>query len=35
MVKEFQAQVPNSAIVECNTLYAGDRYTTEGHRETL
>ena len=35
MVKEFQAQVPNSAIVECNTLYHGDRYTTEGHRETL
>ncbi|MBR3498872.1 MAG: DUF362 domain-containing protein [Selenomonadaceae bacterium] len=34
-VKEFQAQIPNSAIVECNTLYAGDRYTTEGHRETL
>ena len=35
MVKAFQAQVPNSAIVECNTLYHGDRYTTEGHRETL
>ena len=35
MVKEFQAQVPNSRIVECNTLYEGDRYTTEGHRETL
>ena len=35
MVKEFQAQVPDSAIVECNTLYEGDRYTDEGHRETL
>ena len=35
MVKEFQAQIPNSAIVECNTLYNGDRYTTEEHRETL
>ena len=34
-VKEFQAQIPNSAIVECNTLYEGDRYTTEDHRETL
>ena len=35
MAKAFQTQVPNSAIVECNTLYEGDRYTTEGHRETL
>ena len=35
MVKAFQAQVPNSKIVECNTLYTGDRYTTEGHRDTL
>lgn len=35
MVKEFQAQVPDSTIVETNTLYQGDRYTTEGHRETL
>ena len=35
MVREFQAQIPNSAIVECNTLYNGDRYTTEEHRETL
>lgn len=35
MVKEFQATIPNSAIVETNTLYEGDRYTTEGHRETL
>ena len=35
MVRDFQAQVPNSKIVECNTLYEGDRYTTEGHRDTL
>ena len=35
MVQAFQAQVPDSAIVECNTLYEGDRYTDEGHRETL
>lgn len=35
MVQAFQAQIPNSTIVECNTLYHGDRYTTEGHRETL
>ena len=35
MVQKFQSQVPNSAIVETNTMYGGDRYTTEGHRETL
>ena len=35
MVQAFQAQVPNSAIVECNTLYHGDRYDTQGHRDTL
>ena len=35
LVKAFQAQLPDSAIVETNTLYQGDRYTTEGHRETL
>ena len=35
MVQAFQAQVPNSKIVECNTLYEGDRFTTEGHRDTL
>ena len=35
MIKAFQAQVPNSAIVETNTLYVGKRYTTEDHRETL
>ena len=35
MVKAFQAQVPNSTIVETNTLYVGDRYTTEDHKKTL
>ncbi|MDL2060204.1 DUF362 domain-containing protein [Mesosutterella sp. AGMB02718] len=35
MVRAFQAQIPGSAIVECNTLYHGDRFTTEDHRETL
>ena len=35
MVKEFMAHIPDRTIVETNTLYAGDRYTTEGHRETL
>lgn len=35
MVRAFQAQVPNSNIIETNTMYLGDRYTTEGHKETL
>ena len=35
MVQAFQATVPDSAIVETNTLYPGDRYTTEEHRDTL
>ena len=35
MVRAFQAQIPNSNIIETNTLYGGARYTTEGHRETL
>lgn len=35
LVKAFQAQVPNSTIVETNTLYRGDRYTTKDHLETL
>lgn len=35
MVKAFMAHVPNSTIVETNTLYKGDRYTTASHRETL
>ncbi len=35
MVKALQRTIPNSEIVETNTLYEGDRYTTKGHRETL
>lgn len=35
MVKDFQAQVPNSSIVETNTMYKRNRYTTEEHRETI
>ena len=33
-VKEFMSIVPNSTIVETNTWYKGNRYTTEDHRET-
>jgi uncharacterized Fe-S center protein len=35
MVKAFIAAVPNSTIVETNTLYHGGRYTTADHRRTL
>lgn len=35
MVKAFQAHIPDSTIVETNTLYQGGRYTTEDHRKTL
>ena len=35
MVKAFQAHVPESTIVETNTLYQGGRYTTADHRKTL
>ena len=35
MVKAFQAAIPNSVIVETNTMYVGDRDTTEKHRKTL
>ena len=35
MVKEFQAQVPNSTIIEANVAYGGGRSTTERHRQTL
>lgn len=35
-VKEFMAaEMPNGTIIETNTYYDGDRYTTEKHRETL
>lgn len=30
-----EKQIPNATIVETNTYYDGDRYTTEQHRETL
>ena len=35
MVKAIQAAIPNSNLVETNTLYEGGRHTTEQHRETL
>lgn len=35
MVKALQESIPNSNLVETNTLYEGDRYTTDKHRETL
>jgi uncharacterized protein len=35
MVNALQQHIPNSILVETNTLYKGKRYTTEDHRETL
>ncbi len=35
MVKALQQTIPNSALVETNTLYYGDRDTTQKHRETI
>jgi len=35
MVKALQQQIPNSNLVETNTLYKGKRFTTADHRETL
>ena len=35
MVKSFQAQIPNSAIIEANTAYGGARSNTASHRKTL
>ena len=35
MVRALQAVIPNSNLVETNTLYEGGRDTTEKHRETL
>jgi len=35
MVKALQQHIPNSCVVETNTLYKGKRYTTADHRETL
>ena len=35
-VKEFMEQeLPEATIIETNTYYQGDRYTTEQHRKTL
>ena len=31
----LEKELPGAAIVETNTYYEGDRYTTEQHRETL
>lgn len=35
MVKALQQHIPNSNLVETNTLYKGKRYTTADHRETV
>lgn len=35
MVKALQKHIPDSALVETNTLYKGKRYTTADHRETI
>ena len=35
MVKAIQNFIPNSNLVETNTLYEGGRHTTEQHRKTL
>lgn len=34
-VKELIAEIDNPTIVETNTYYEGDRYTTEDHKKTL
>ena len=34
-VRQFQAQIPNSNLIETNTLYNANRYTTQNHRETI
>jgi uncharacterized Fe-S center protein len=34
-LREKEPELKDSAIVETNTYYQGDRYTTEQHRETL
>jgi len=35
MVKALQQQIPNSNLVETNTLYKGKRSTTADHRDTI
>ncbi len=34
-VRDLQAVIPQSSIVECNVLYSSPRQTTEGHREVI
>lgn len=34
-VRDLQATIPQSSIVECNVLYPSPRQTTEGHREVI
>ena len=31
----MEEDLPDAAVVETNSYYEGDRYTTEGHRKTL
>ncbi len=35
LARALQKTVPDSSIVECNTLYDGPRHTTQGHRKLL
>ena len=35
MAKPLLEHIPESVIVETNTMYSGDRYTTAAHRKTL
>lgn len=35
MVQKFQAQIPNSTIIEANVAYGGARSDTSRHRQTL
>lgn len=35
MVKGLKQHIPNSNLVETNTLYEGGRHTTEAHRKTI
>ncbi len=35
MVRAFQAQIPDSTIIEANVAYGSPRASTAGHRETL
>ena len=35
-IKDFmESETPDAKVIETNTFYAGDRYTTEQHRKTL